>query len=75
MEVVANCAISGFLIRTIAKWEDDFKTHKSHFAQHLINAPDRASITNWYNPNTKNSGTIKTNTFLKDQLNVELGKA
>ena len=69
MEVVANCAMTGgFLQKVAAKWDADFKLHKSHFVAHLINAPDRASITNWYNSNTKNSGTIKTNTFYKESV-------
>ena len=41
-------------------WNDDFNTHKHYFVDHLIGAPNKPNITNWYNPATKNSGIIKT---------------
>ena len=69
VQVVANCAMTGgFLQKLAAKWDDDFKLHKSHFVEHLINAPDKPTITNWYNPKTKNSGNIKTSTFYKGSV-------
>jgi|TARA_B100001964_G_scaffold108819_1_gene121549 hypothetical protein len=69
MEVVAACSFLGSVTGAIAKWDSDFKVHKSYFVEHLIGAPDKPSITNWYNPNTKNSGIIKTTrTFYKDSV-------
>ena len=50
-------------------WNSDFNTHKSYFVDHLIGAPNNPSITTWYNPNTKNSGIIKTTrTFYRGPL-------
>ena len=69
MEVAAACAVAGGSFGANAVWNDDFNTHKSYFVDHLIGSPNEPSITNWYNPNTKNSGIIKTTrTWLKGPL-------
>ena len=69
VEVAVACALAGSTFGANAVWNDDFNTHKSYFVDHLINAPNNPSITNWYNPNTKNSGIIKTTrTWLKGPL-------
>ena len=60
VEVVAACAVVGGVLGANAVWNDDFNVHKSYFVDHLIGAPNRPNYTNWYNPNTKNSGIIKT---------------
>ena len=46
---------------TMSRSNNDLNLHKKYFVDHLINAPNIPSITNWYNPNTKNSGIIRTN--------------
>ena len=61
VEVVAACAVVGGVLGANAVWNDDFNVHKSYFVDHLIGAPNKTSITNWYNPKTKNSGIIRTN--------------
>ncbi|HJO77345.1 MAG TPA: hypothetical protein QF874_01720 [Pelagibacteraceae bacterium] len=59
----------GSVTAVIAKWDNDFKLHKSYFVEHLIGTPDKPSITKWRNPNTENSGIIKTTrTFYKGSL-------
>ena len=69
VEAAAACAVAGGAFGANAVWNDDFNTHKSYFVDHLIGAPNTPSITNWYNPNTKNSGIIKTTrTWLKGPL-------
>ena len=69
MEVAAACAVAGGAFGANAVWNDDFNTHKSYFVDHLIGSPNEPSLTNWYNPNTKNSGIIKTTrTWLKGPL-------
>ena len=45
---------------TMLRSNHDLNLHKKYFVDHLINAPNKPSITNWYNPNTENSGIIKT---------------
>ena len=45
---------------TMLRSNNDLNLHKKYFVDHLINAPNKPSITNWYNPNTENSGIIKT---------------
>ena len=60
VEVVAACAVAGGVFGANAVWNDDFNVHKSYFVDHLIGAPNGSSYTNWYNPNTKSSGTIHT---------------
>ena len=59
-EAIAVCAATGAVIGADQIWNDDFNTHKHYFVDHLIGAPNKPNITNWYNPNTKNSGIIKT---------------
>ncbi len=69
VEAAAACAVAGGAFGANAVWNDDFNTHKSYFVDHLIGAPNTPKITNWYNPNTKNSGIIKTTrTWLKGPL-------
>lgn len=34
--------------------------HKKFFVKHMIDAPSKITITNWYNPETRNSGIIRT---------------
>ena len=57
---IAACASVGAIVGADQIWNDDFNTHKHYFVDHLIGAPNRPNITNWYNPATKNSGIIKT---------------
>ena len=57
---IAACASIGAIHGADQIWNDDFNTHKHYFVDHLIGAPNKPNITNWYNPNTKNSGIIKT---------------
>ena len=59
-EAIALCAATGAVVGADQIWNDDFNTHKHYFVDHLIGAPNKPNITNWYNPNTKNSGIIKT---------------
>ena len=59
--ILAACAVVGGVLGANAVWNDDFNVHKSYFVDHLIGAPNKTSITNWYNPKTKNSGIIRTN--------------
>ena len=56
----AACASIGAIHGADQIWNDDFNTHKHYFVDHLIGAPNKPNITNWYNPATKNSGIIKT---------------
>ncbi len=58
--VIAACASIGSIVGADAVWNDDFNTHKKYFVDHLIGAPNEPNITNWFNPNTNNSGSIKT---------------
>ena len=57
---IAACDSVGAIVGADQIWNDDFNTHKKYFVDHLIGAPNKPNITNWYNPNTKNSGIIKT---------------
>ena len=57
---IAACASVGAIVGADQIWNDDFNTHKHYFVDHLIGAPNKPNITNWYNPATKNSGIIKT---------------
>ena len=57
---IAACASVGAVVGADQIWNDDFNTHKHYFVDHLIGTPNKPNITNWYNPNTKNSGIIKT---------------
>ena len=57
---IAACASIGAIHGAHQIWNDDFNTHKHYFVDHLIGAPNKPNITNWYNPATKNSGIIKT---------------
>jgi hypothetical protein len=57
---IAACASIGAIHGADQIWNDDFNTHKHYFVDHLIGAPNKPNITNWYNPATKNSGIIKT---------------
>ena len=57
---IAACASVGAVVGADQIWNDDFNTHKHYFVDHLIGAPNKPNITNWYNPKTKNSGIIKT---------------
>ena len=57
---IAACASVGAIHGADQIWNDDFNTHKHYFVDHLIGAPNKPNITNWYNPKTKNSGIIKT---------------
>ena len=57
---IAACASVGAIVGADQIWNDDFNTHKHYFVDHLIGAPNKPNITNWYNPKTKNSGIIKT---------------
>ena len=57
---IAACASIGAIQGADQIWNDDFNTHKHYFVDHLIGAPNKPNITNWYNPATKNSGIIKT---------------
>jgi len=57
---IAACASVGAIKGADQIWNDDFNTHKHYFVDHLIGSPNKPNITNWYNPNTKNSGIIKT---------------
>ena len=59
-EAIAVCAATGAVIGADQIWNDDFNSHKHYFVDHLIGAPNKPNITNWYNPATKNSGIIKT---------------
>ncbi len=59
-EAIAVCAATGAVVGADQIWNDDFNTHKHYFVDHLIGAPNKPNITNWYNPATKNSGIIKT---------------
>lgn len=69
VEVIAACAVAGGAFGADAIWNSDFNVHKSYFVDHLIGAPNGASYTNWYNPNTRNSGIIRTtNTWYKGPI-------
>ena len=57
---IAACASVGAIVGADQIWNDDFNTHKHYFVDHLIGAPNKPNITNWYNPKTNNSGIIKT---------------
>ena len=57
---IALCAAAGAAHGADQVWNDDYNTHKHYFVDHLIGAPNKPNITNWYNPKTKNSGIIKT---------------
>ena len=57
---IAACASIGAIHGADQIWNDDFNTHKHYFVDHLIGAPNKPNITNWYNPKTNNSGIIKT---------------
>ena len=57
---IAACASVGAIMGADQILNDDFNTHKHYFVDHLIGSPNKPNITNWYNPNTKNSGIIKT---------------
>ena len=57
---IAACASIGAIHGADQIWNDDFNNHKNYFVDHLIGAPNKPNITNWYNPATKNSGIIKT---------------
>ena len=57
---IAACASIGAIHGADQIWNDDFNTHKHYFVDHLIGAPNKPNITNWYKPATKNSGIIKT---------------
>lgn len=59
-KVIAACTIAGAVHGADQVWNDDFNTHKKEFVDHLIGAPNKPNITNWYNPKTENSGIIKT---------------
>jgi len=59
-QVIAACAVAGAAHGADQIWNDDFNTHKHYFVDHLIGAPNKPNITNWYNPKTKNFGIIKT---------------
>ena len=59
--VVGACAIAGAVHGADQIWNDDFNVHKRFFVDHLIGAPNKPNITNWYNPKTKSFGIIKTN--------------
>jgi len=66
---IAVCAGSGAVLAVDQVWNDDFNVHNKHFVDHLIGSPNETSITNWYNPATRNSGIIKTTkTFFKGPL-------
>ena len=58
--VIAACAAAGAIVAVDQVWNDDFNEHKKYFVDHLLGAPNKPNITNWYNPKTKNSGIIKT---------------
>lgn len=58
--VIAACTIAGAVHGADQVWNDDFNVHKKQFVDHLIGTPNKPSITNWYNPKTKNAGIIKT---------------
>ena len=67
--VIAACATAGAIVAVDQVWNDDFNEHKKYFVDHLLGAPNKPNITNWYNPNTKNSGIIKTTrTFYRGPL-------
>lgn len=59
-EAIALCATTGAIVGADQIWNDDFNTHKHYFVDHIIGAPNKPNITNWYNPKTNNSGIIKT---------------
>ena len=66
---IAACASVGAIVGADQIWNDDFNTHKKYFVDHLVGAPNKPNITNWFNPNTKNSGIIKTtNTWYKGPI-------
>ena len=66
---IAACASVGAIVGADQIWNDDFNNHKKYFVDHLIGAPNKPNITNWFNPNTKNSGIIKTtNTWYKGPI-------
>ena len=68
-EAIALCAAMGAVHGSDQIWNDDFNNHKNYFVDHLIGAPNKPNITNWFNPNTKNSGIIKTtNTWYKGPI-------
>ena len=58
--VIAACAAAGAIVAVDQVWNDDFNEHKKYFVDHLLGAPNKPNITNWYNPKTKNSGIIRT---------------
>jgi len=58
--VIAACAVAGAAHGADQIWNDDFNVHKKEFVDHIIGAPNKPNITNWYNPKTKSSGIIKT---------------
>ena len=69
VEVIAACAVVGGALGADAVWNSDFNVHKSYFVDHLIGAPNKTSITTWYNPKTRNSGIIRTtNTWYKGPI-------
>ena len=58
--VIAACVAGGSIVAIDQVWNDDFNEHKKQFVDHLIGAPNETSITNWFNPKTRNSGIIRT---------------
>ncbi len=54
--LLLSSSVSCAMVRS----NNELTLHKKFFVEHLINAPNKPSITNWYNPNTENSGIIKT---------------
>ena len=45
---IAACASVGAIVGADQIWNDDFNTHKHYFVDHLIGAPNKPNITNWY---------------------------
>ncbi len=54
------CGLIGAFAGAELMYNDDYDVHNATFVDHLNNGPQGASYTNWYNPNTKNSGIIHT---------------
>jgi len=58
--VTAACAVGGALFGATLLYNSDHDSHNATFVDHLNTAPNTPAYTNWYNPNTRNKGIIKT---------------
>ena len=73
--VIAACAAAGAVVAVDQVWNDDFNEHKKYFVDHLLGAPNKPNLTNWYNPKTKILVLLKLLELgMKVQSNAEVMK-